>query len=189
MNARERLVLRIGAVAICMGWALLRGLPALTRSERQLRDRVAEKAAYRARSSDDISALDSLAVAATRVQPKVKAMAPRLLSGTTASAASADISARARSLVESQGARVEGMENAGDTTVSVGLRRSGLRVELTTDIAGLFAVLRAFERSPAVLMVSSVRIVGSDGAVTSELETLRIELGVAGLYLPAKGTP
>lgn len=190
MTSRERQVLRWGAAVAGMSIMLLRGLPAVVRSEHELRERVASKASQRSRSAADIAALDSLERAAEQVSPRVQAMAPRLLSGATAASAAADISARTRSLVESLGARVDRMEGLGDSAVVGGLRRSGVRVELTTDTPGLFEVLRAIDRNTTVLTISFVRIVASDGTGANEAaENLRVELGVAGLYLPERRSP
>ena len=190
MTARDRQVLRWGVAVVGVSWLLLRGLPGIMQSERLLRERVAAKAAQRDRAVSDLHSLDSLERAAGQVESRIHALAPRLLSGTTASAAAADVSARTRALIEAQGARVERIQGLGDSSAAGGLRRSGLRLEITTDTPGLFDVLRAIERYPAVLSVSFVRIVSNDAGLASEApESLRVELGVSGFYLAAKGSP
>lgn len=184
MTARERGTIRAGAVAVLLGWALLRLLPVVLHSQHERSVRLVAKTSAYERAKTDIAALDSLEDAAEKVQARVKTIAPMLLSGTTASEAAADAAARTRAVAESHGARVDAVRGLSDSSGAGQLRRSRLQLEFTTDTRGLFAVMQAIDRYPVVLTVTSVRIVASDGPeATGSWESLRVELGITGFYL------
>jgi hypothetical protein len=151
---------------------------------------VAVKSSELERASTDVASLDSLEGAATRIQVRVKAIASQLLSGGTASEAAADVSAQTRALIEGQGARVDAVQAMGDSSLTGGMRSSRLRLEMTTDTPGLFAILAAIDHYPILLTVNFVKIVSSDaGGSDGGPENLRIELGIAGFYLQRKEGP
>lgn len=183
MTPHERNVVRAGVVIVAAGWTVLRGLPAAIEAERATRERIEAKAELLATGRADVASLDSLERAAHLVKGRVAAIAPLLLSGGSASEAASDFSAQVRAVLESQGARVNALQPMDDSATAGDLRRIRLRVELTTDLEGLFATLRALDLYPVIIRISLVRVVANDGADGGAYESLSVELGLAALYL------
>jgi hypothetical protein len=188
VRARDRRALLRGGAVVLAALFVLRVMPWVMRravvAEAELRDRAALVAHARA----DLETTPMLRDSAAALASAVVALAPELLSGSSAAEAMADLSGRMNLAASSSAAKLERVEPLPDSGRAGRLRRVRLRATIEADIRGLVGVLRAVERAKAALAVTEMRIVAVDPSASDRVpEALRAELTVAGWFLVPSG--
>ncbi len=123
------------------------------------------------------------------IRGKVKALAPRILTGTQQAAAVADLTARLKSTAGTHRVRIERTSPVADSAVAGGLRRVSVRAGMESDSRGTLALLGALARGPVVLTPTELRITAGNPAGQAA-EVLKVEMTIRGWYLPrAEVTP
>ncbi len=184
MTERDRRALVVGGATVLGAILLLRVLPWSVRrvlaAETELRDR----AALLARTRADLAAAAVLRDSASTLGQALVRLAPRLLSGSTAAEATADLSGRLNLGASRNQAKLERVDQMPDSAMAGRLRRVRLRATLESDVRGVRGVLRAVELNEAALSVSEVRIVPTDPTSADRApEVLRLEVTVTGWFL------
>ena len=187
MTPTDRRAIRVGAAAI--GIALfVRITVATAHAEQALWQRIQLKALRHAGLVAELQSLDSLEKQAPEVRSAMIAMAPRLLSGESPADAVADLAARARSLIDSEGGQPERTTVTADSLQLNALKRVALEIEFLSDTPGLLAILSKLGRGTPVMSVARVRV-ASAGSASAPAESLRVSLVLTGWYLGRDSTP
>lgn len=189
MTARDKRALLVGGAAVLLAAVTLRILPFSWRAFRDLRETLQSQAELLERSRWEIRQAAALEDSGAVIKAKVRALAPRILSGAHQAAAMADLTARLKRATNAHRVRVERTSALGDSAAAGGLRRVSLRAALEGDSRGTLGVLGALGRGPVVLMPTDLRIrAGNSAASGSAAEVLKVEMTVRGWYLP-RGEP
>jgi hypothetical protein len=109
-------------------------------------------------------------------------LAPMLLDASSIHGGQATLSTLISGLAATSGLRVASFQLHSDTTGGAPFHTVGLQAELTGDVSGLVALLRAFERGRPLIAVRSLAVDQSDpGAASDQPEALRVSLRVEAL--------
>lgn len=183
MTARDRRALTAGAALVLAAILVVRILPAALRHYQATRAATAARLATLARAREAVRSAqlvrDSFALAAQQLV----ALAPKLVPGSTAAEAAANLTSELSAAADRAGLHVVAFDalpdNAAGTFVPIALRG-----ELEGDVAALAAFLQAVEAGPLVLAVRSLAILAADPLERQPgPERLRIEMVVAGWRL------
>jgi len=190
VSPRDRRALLLGGAAIGLALVALRLVPW---SVVLIRGRVAAleaRAELLERMRADIHSAQELEDSGAVVRRGMVALAPALLVGGTASAASADLGARLAAAAARNRIRVSRTEPVFDSAGSGALRGVGVRVALESDTRGLLQFLDALSRESSVLVLDNLRAEVADPQVPAgQPELLRTELTVRGWYLRVGTSP
>jgi len=111
-------------------------------------------------------------------------LAPKLLSGTSAVEAGADLAALLNLAAARHRAKLAQLDVLPDSTRAGRLGRARVHVVFETDIGGLAGLMRAIAAGDAALTVHELRIVAADPTSNRRLpEVLKVEMTTAGWYL------
>ena len=163
-----------------------RGVPAWRGWQREARASAAEqvqeaaRAAYVVRQAGVIH--DSLAARNRRYL----ALAPALLSGASAAAAGGSLAGLISGAAASSGVRLGAVQVQADSVALSTFTRIVARGDVTGDVRGITAFLRALERGPAALSVRELSISQPEPAAGPDrAEALRLQVVVSGLAVRA----
>lgn len=182
MSPRDRRTAIVGMTVIATLFAVARGLPALIGWQQRQTTEVAELSnrASSARAGLRLLPLvhDSLRVRRIRLA----ALDSALLQGASAPAAAAELAASLDEMAVEARLKITAMQLRADTIVSGALSRVAVRINGTTDVAGLAAFLRAVEGDATPLVVRELSVTQPEpAAVDARVETLHVDILVEGL--------
>jgi type II secretory pathway component PulM len=184
MTARDRRALLFGGVVVAAAVLSLRVLPSLIRHARGAYAQLHERAALLARTREEMASLPTLRDSAATLSQALVALAPQLLSGSTAVEAGSDLSGRMNLAVARAPARVERLDPVSDSVGNGRLGRVRIRAALETDVRGLVALIRAIDSGDEVLRLEELHVEAPDPAAVSRgPEILRVEVTVSGWYV------
>jgi hypothetical protein len=167
----------------------LRVLPAGIRSAGSRYAVLSERAAFLVRTREEMSLLPELRDSAAVLSQALVALAPQLLSGSTAAEAGADLSGRMNLAASRAPARVERLDSLADSAGDGRLGRVRVHAALETDVHGLIALLRAIETGDEVLKLEELHVEAPQaGVVQRGPEILKIEVTVSGWYVKPRET-
>jgi hypothetical protein len=147
-----------------------------------------ERATLLTHAREELAQAGSLRDSAARITQALVGLAPKLLSGTSAAEAGADLSAQLSLAASRHQAKLEQMDLLPDSTRAGRLARARAHVALVTDIRGLMGFLRAIAAGEAALAVRDLRVVAQDpDSQASVPEILKVEVTVEGWYLAVAG--
>jgi len=184
MTPRDRRALLLGGVVIATAVLSLRVLPSLIRHASGAYAQLHEHAALLARTREEMASLPTLRDSAATLSQALVALAPQLLSGSTAAEAGSDLSGRMNLAAARAPARVERLDPMPDSTGNGRLGRVRVRAALETDVRGLIALLRAIDAGDEVLRLEDLHVEAPDpAAVNRGPEILKVEVTVSGWYV------
>jgi len=187
MTLRDRRVLLIGGLAIGLAVFGLRVLPWLMRRGSTAYAQLQEHATLLARAREDLATLPELRDSTAVLARALIALAPQVLSGSTAAEAGADLSGRINLAASRAPAKVERLEPVPDSSSDGPLGRARVHAAFEADVRGIVAFLRTIDTGEGALSLDELRIVATDpGATDRGPEILRIELTVSGWYIKAR---
>ncbi len=182
MTRRDRRTLLVGASVVAGLLVFARGVPALRGWTAEQVAASAQATQLLAASSISIAELsaarDTLAARSARLAA-IDSVLPRVAS---ASIAVSELASRLEDLADSCRVRVAGIQLRPDSVASVGFVEVSARVNGTTDVAGLAALLHAIAASEQPLAARELTVTAPEpNAPPSKPEALRFDLVVAGL--------
>lgn len=187
MKPRDRRALMLGTVAIGAAVLLLRVLPWTVRRASSGYAVLRERSALLARTRDEMGSLPALRDSAATLSQALVALAPQLLSGSSAAEAGADLSARMNLAASRAPARVERMDPLPDSSAEGRLGRVRVHAVLESDVRGLVALLKAIDAGEEVVKLDELHVEAPQ-ALTAERgsEILKIEVTVSGWYIKTR---
>jgi len=189
MTPRDRRALAVGALVVVGAVLGLRVLPWGLRRLGSAHALLRERAELLARTRDEMAALPTLRDSAAVLSQALVALAPQLLSGSTAAEAAADLSGRMNLAAARAPAKVDRLDPLPDSTSDGGLGRVRVHAALETDIRGLVALIRAIDTGDEVLKLDELRVEAPEpGAPVRGPEILKVEVTVSGWYIKPRST-
>jgi hypothetical protein len=181
MTSRDRRALTIGAVAIGAAVILLRVVPWAVGREHSGFLLLRERSELLARTRDEMASLPALRDSAATLSQALVALAPQLLSGSSAAEAGADLSGWTNLAASRAPARVERVELLPDSAANGRVR---VHAVFESDVRGLVAFLKAMDAGDEVVKLDELHV-EAPGALTAERgpEILKIEVTVSGWYV------
>jgi type II secretion system (T2SS) protein M len=141
-----------------------------------------------ARSRDEMSTLPILRDSAVVLSQALVALAPQLLSGSSAAEAGADLSGRMNLAAARAPARLVRVDLLPDSSSNGRLAHVKVHASLETDIRGLVALVRAIDDGEEVLKLDALHVEAPEpGASDRGPEMLKVELTITGWYLRPRG--
>jgi len=187
MTLRDRRALLLGGLAVGLAVLGLRVLPWLIRRGSMAYSQLEEHATLLARTRDELATLSELRDSTAVLTRALVALAPQVLSGSTAAEAGADLSGRINLAASRAPARVERLEAMPDSSSDGRLGRARVHAAFETDVRGVVAFLRAIDAGEGVLTLDELRVVTPDpGAPDRGPEILKIEVTVSGWYIKTR---
>jgi type II secretion system (T2SS) protein M len=184
MTERDRRALILGGGVLLASVLLLRVLPWTVRSALGAEAGLQQRAALLARARADLADAAVLRDSAVRLSQALVGLAPKILSGNSATEAVADLSGRVNLVASGHMAKLERVHPMVDSTVAGRLHRATLRAAFECDVRGLAGVLEALEFGQAALSLRELRVTAVDAGSADRLpEVLRVEMTVAGWFL------
>ena len=184
MTSRDRRAIVVGGALVATAVLGLRVVPGVAAHLVEEQDRVVERTALHARARDELANAVVLRDSAARLTRAIVALAPRILTGTAAEEAGADLAGRMNHAASGSSAKLERIEPVADTVRAGRLQRVRARAILETDVRGLAALLRRIEGDDAVLTVEQLTVTTTDPASPERApELLRVEVTVSGWFL------
>jgi len=184
VTPRDRRALITGAAIVLGGWLSLNVVPRGYAEWRGTRERLMVEKRLLADTRQALKELPRLEDSAKALTARVGALAPRILSGSSAPVALNDLSGRLGTLATLCHGRLLRFESSPDTISAGPLRRVTADVSLETDFRGLTEVLERLQRDPLVTVVKRVRVTAGDPlAPAGVVERLDVELTVSAWYL------
>lgn len=184
MTGRDRRALSVGAGVVAAAILVLRILPWAMRSTLGAEARLYQEAALLARARADFAATALLHDSTALVAQALVGLAPKLLNGSVASEAVADLSGRVALAASRHTAKLDRIEQVPDSVRAGRLRRVVIRAALECDVQGLLAVVRALEFGSAALAVQELRVTAIDPTSGDRApEVLRVEATVGGWFV------
>lgn len=184
VTPRDRRALMLGAIAILAAVLLLRMVPWGMRrviiTEQNLRQRATLLGQTRLHL-EGVGAMEDSIALLTRA---LATLAPKLLSGSTAAEAGADLAGRLNLIASRHHIKIERQDQRPDSVTAGWLRRLVVRIAVESDIRGIASLLRALAGGDAALLVEQIRIIAPDpGALNTGPEVLKGEFTITGWYL------
>src|SRR5207302_8699997 len=139
MTLRDRRVLLIGGLAIGLAVFGLRVLPWLMRRGSTAYAQLQEHATLLARAREDLATLPQLRDSTAVLARALIALAPQVLSGSTAAEAGADLSGRINLAASRAPAKVERLEPVPDSSSDGPLGRARVHAAFEADVRGIVA--------------------------------------------------
>lgn len=187
MTRRDGRAVILGLGVVVAAVLALRVLPWSVRRAVAATGDLRERATLLARAQKDLAQAPLLRDSAARITQALVGLAPKLLSGTSAAEAGADLSAQLNLFASRNAAKLERLDVLPDSVRVGRLGRARVHAALETDIRGLAGLLRAIAAGGAALTVQQLRVVAPDPGSADRLpEILKVEVTVAGWYLRAR---
>ena len=184
MTPRDRRALMLGAAAIGVAVILLRVLPWTVRRAGSGYAVLRERSALLARTRDEMASLPLLRDSAAMLSQALVALAPQLLSGSSAVQAAADLSGRMNLAASRAPARVERIDPLPDSAGEGRLGRVRVHAVLESDVRGLVALLKAIDAGEEVVKLDELRVEAPQAlTIQRGPEILKIEVTVSGWYI------
>ena len=184
MTPRDRRALLVGGIAIAAAVLGLRVLPWAVRHATAAHAELQERATLLARTREEIQALPLIRDSAAVLSQALVALAPQVLSGSTAAEAGADLSGRMNLAAARAPAKLERLDQLPDSSGVGRLGRVRVHATLETDVRGLIALIRAIETADEVLTLDELRVEAREpGTLPRGPEILTIEITVSGWYI------
>jgi hypothetical protein len=180
ISPRERRTMAAALSLVLVAWLATRGIPRAVRGYADLRARTTLTLASAARGREALlSAPAERETLAVQVRQLV-ALAPRLLSGTNASEAQAELAGLIGGSAALRHVRVIEQEARPDSAVSV-FRRVTLRVSAEGDIGAIAGWMADLEEGVRLIRIRSLEVMASEPASPpTQAERLRAELVIDG---------
>lgn len=183
MTARDRRALMLGGGVVLTAVLVLRLLPWGARSVLGAEAGLRERATLLARSRADLADFATLRDSAARVSQALVGLAPKILSGTTAAEAIADLSGQLNLVISGHQAKIERVDPVPDSAAAGRLHQVMLRAGFECDVRGLAGVLESLAFGQVVLPLRELRVTAVDvGSADKVSEVLRVEMTVTGWY-------
>lgn len=184
MTSRDRRALLVGGAVVVAAVMLLRVLPWGVRRAVAATGELRERATLLAHARRELARASLLSDSAAWITQALVGLAPKLLSGTSAAEAGADLSAQLNLFASRNAAKLERLDVLPDSIRAGRLGRARAHVALETDVRGLVGFLRAVAAGGAALAVRELRIVAPDpGSSERAPEILKVEATVEGWYV------
>ena len=184
MTTRDRRALLWGGAVVVGAVLLLRVLPWSVRGAVAATSELRARALLLARARTDLAEASLLRDSAAALSQALVRLAPKLLSGSSAAEATADLSGRLNLAASRSAAKLERVDQVPDSAMAGRLHHVRLRATLESDIRGCLGVLRALEREEAALTVSELRIAAVDPSSSNQSpELLRVEVTIGGWFI------
>ena len=184
MTPRDRRALLVGGIAVVAAVLGLRVLPWAVRRVTTAHAVLRERATLLARTRDEMATLPELRDSAAVLSQALVALAPQVLSGSTAAEAGADLSGRMNLAASRAPAKVERIDPLPDSSGDERLGRVRVHAALETDVRGLIALIRAIDTGDEVLKLDELRVEAPEpGTVQRGPEILKVEITVSGWYI------
>jgi len=184
VTPRDRRALLVGGIAVVAAVLGLRVLPWAVRRVTTAHAVLRERATLLARTRDEMATLPELRDSAAVLSQALVALAPQVLSGSTAAEAGADLSGRMNLAASRAPAKVERIDPLPDSSGDERLGRVRVHAALETDVRGLIALIRAIDTGDEVLKLDELRVEAPEpGTVQRGPEILKVEITVSGWYI------
>jgi len=184
MTPRDRRALLVGGIAVAGAVLGLRVLPWTVRHATGARALLRERATSLARTQEELASLPQLRDSANVLSQALVALAPQVLSGSTAAEAGADLSGRMNLAASRAPAKVERLDPLPDSSGEGRLGRVRVHAALETDVRGLIALIRAIDGGDEVLKLDELHVESPEpGTVQRGPEILKVEITVSGWYI------
>jgi hypothetical protein len=189
VSARDRRLLVAGGVVVGTLIVVARGIPALRSWESQKFDEAAATAADLAMARDARRALPALRESLAIRRARLASLDSTLLSGQSAAAAAANLTAAVEQFAVDAGVKVNALQIVADSALSGSVAHVRLRITGVADVQGLSAFLRMVEGGDTALVVRELVVAQPDAAgPSSRPEALRIELLIEGIGIIRRDT-
>ena len=173
----------LGSGVIVVAVLLLRVLPWTVHAAFAAEAALRERAGLLARARADLADASALQDSAVVLGHGLVAIAPQILSGTSAAEAVADLAGRLNLVGSDHRAKLMGVDPVADSAVAGRLRRVTVRAAFECDVRGLTGVLQGLDVNRAVLAVRELRVTAIEaGALDKKPEVLRAEIVVSGWF-------
>lgn len=184
LSPRDRRTVMLGAAAIAALVFLSRGVPALREWHSESVAEAAELTAEVHRAESSVRNEAVVRDSQSRRGARFLALGPRLVAGSTPSAAAGTLASFVSGTATLAGVRTGAVTVRQDSTEGGSLTRIVVRASGTGDVRGVTALLRALESGPLLLRVRELSITQPEPAAGNDRpESLRLELVVEGLAL------
>jgi len=162
----------------------LRVLPWSVRSGLAAATALHDRATLLAHAREQLAQAPFLRDSVVTITKALVGLAPRLLSGTSAVEAGADLAAQLNLAAARHRAKLAQVDVLPDSARAGRLGRARVHVIFETDIGGLAGLMHAVAAGDAALTVQELRIVAPDPTSARRLpEVLKVEMTMAGWYL------
>jgi hypothetical protein len=190
MTGRDRRALFVGGSVVGLAVLLLRGLPWGVRRAVAATGELRDRTTLLAHAREELANASLLRDSAARITQALVGLAPKLLSGTSAADAGADLSAQLNLFASRNAAKLERLDVLPDSNRAGRLARIRAHVALETDSRGLVGFLHGIAAANAALAVRELRIVAPDpGSPERVSEILKVEMTVEGWYVKDRAAP
>ncbi|HVH66651.1 MAG TPA: type II secretion system protein GspM [Gemmatimonadales bacterium] len=184
MTERDRRALLLGGGVVLASVVVLRVLPWSVRSALAAESGLRERATLLARARVDLIDASVLRDSAVQLGQALVGLAPKILSGTSAAEAVADLSGRVNLAASGHQAKLERVDPVLDSVARGRLHRATLRAAFECDVRGLVGVLQALEFGKAALSVRELHVTAMYASSPDRApEVLRVEMTVTGWFL------
>jgi len=184
VTPRDRRALLLGGLVVASAVVGLRVVPWSIRRVAEAHAMLRERATLLARARDEMASLPELRDSAASLSQALLALAPHVLSGSTAVEAGADLSGLMNLAAARAPARVERLDPLADSVDDGRLGRVRVHAALETDVRGLVALLRTIDSGDEVLRLDELHVEAPDPSTTPRgPEILKVELTVTGWYI------
>jgi hypothetical protein len=184
VKERERRALVLGGAIVVVAALVLRVVPWGVRSVAGQHERFTAQAALLARAVDDMRTAGTLVDSGAVLEGRVRALAPKILSGSSEAEAVADLTAKLAAGATRHRVKINRIDLLPDSTRAGQLRAVRLRASLESDSRGTLELLRLLTRDDVVLTLPDLRVTAIDPHTTDQRpEILRTEITVRGWFL------
>ena len=182
MSPQDRRALLLGGAAVLLAAVPLRAVPLTWRAFADKRATLRSQTALVERARWEIQQASAIGDSGAVIRGKVKALAPRILSGTQQAAALADLTSRLKSAAGAHRVHIERTSPLTDSAAAGGLRRVSVRAGMEADSRGALGLLGALAGGTVVLAPTELRITAGNPTANAA-EVLKVEMTVRGWYL------
>jgi hypothetical protein len=183
MSPRDRRALVWGGVAVAAALLVLRGIPWGVDRFSTMRRTALDRQATLERAREVLDGGELVRDSLGRVVGAIMALAPKLVDGRSAADAQASLSSLVSLAAGRHSLKVLRLDPLPDSAAGV-FSRVAVHAELEGDVSGVTRLLRGIETAMPLLSVRSLAISAPEPGPRGQPEALRVELGVAGYYLP-----
>lgn len=189
MTSRDRRALLVGGMVVMSAVLGLRVIPWGVRHASTAHAVLRERATLLARTLEEMGSLPRLRDSASVLSLALVALAPQVLSGSTAAEAGADLSGRMNIAASRAPAKVARIDPLPDSSGDGRLGRVRVHAALETDVRGLVALLKAIDAGDEVLRLDELHVEAPEpGVVNRGPEILKVDVTVSGWYLKSRDT-
>lgn len=187
LSTRDRRTVALGAAVIVALVFLSRGLPALREWHNESVAEAKELTTEEHRAESSVRNEAVVRDSQSRRGARYLALAPRLVAGSTPSAAAGTLASFVSGSATLAGVRMGAVTVRHDSTKGGTFTRIVVRASGTGDVRGVTALLRTLESGPVLLRVRELSVTQPEPAAGNDRpESLRLELVVEGLALASQ---